>query len=86
MEPRPESHREASPILQLRSPRVCKQQERVVGFEDAPNREGNRRGWNAEGIGPSEIEVKGEDEKEESDSIASPIPVRVQLVTKCYQR
>ncbi|GKE77454.1 hypothetical protein Tco_1543574 [Tanacetum coccineum] len=58
MEPRPEPRREATPTLRLRSPGVRRQRERVVGFEDAPNREGNRRGRNAEGIRPSEIEAR----------------------------
>ncbi|GJZ89444.1 hypothetical protein Tco_0661226 [Tanacetum coccineum] len=44
MKPRPEPRKEATPTLQLRSPMVCRQQERVVGFEDAPNKEGNKRG------------------------------------------
>ncbi|GJW29235.1 reverse transcriptase domain-containing protein [Tanacetum coccineum] len=35
-----------------------RQRERVVGFEEAPNREGSRRGRNAEGIRPSEIEAR----------------------------
>ncbi|GJZ61536.1 hypothetical protein Tco_0617673, partial [Tanacetum coccineum] len=47
MEPRPEPRREATPTLRLRSPVVRKQRERVMGFEDAPNREGNKRGRNA---------------------------------------
>ncbi|GKD66905.1 reverse transcriptase domain-containing protein, partial [Tanacetum coccineum] len=58
MEPRHEPRREATPTLWLRSPGVRKQQERVMGFEDAPNREGNMRGRNAEGIRPSEIEAR----------------------------
>ncbi|GJW55825.1 reverse transcriptase domain-containing protein [Tanacetum coccineum] len=58
MEPRPEPHREATPTLRLRSPKVRRQRERVVGFEEAPNREGNRRGRNVEGIRPSEIEAR----------------------------
>nr|GEW47232.1 transposon Ty3-G Gag-Pol polyprotein [Tanacetum cinerariifolium] len=57
MEPRPEPRREATPTLRLRSPRVRRQRERVVRFKDAPNREGNRRGRNAEGIRPLEIEA-----------------------------
>nr|GEY75237.1 hypothetical protein [Tanacetum cinerariifolium] len=61
MEPRPEPHREATPTLRTRSPMVRRQQERVVGFEEAPNMEGNRRGRNAECIKPSEIEAR-EDE------------------------
>nr|GEX65370.1 hypothetical protein [Tanacetum cinerariifolium] len=58
MEPRLESRRKATPTLRLRSPRVLRQPERVVGFEDALNREGNRRGRNAEGIRPSKIEAR----------------------------
>ncbi|GKC95208.1 hypothetical protein Tco_1160650 [Tanacetum coccineum] len=61
MEPRPEPNREATPTLRLRSLVVRRQQERVVGFEEAPNREGSRRGRNAKGIRPSEIETR-EDE------------------------
>ncbi|GKD95152.1 hypothetical protein Tco_1374989 [Tanacetum coccineum] len=49
---------EATPTLRLRSLGVRRQRERVVGFEDAPNREGNRRGRNAEGFRPSEIEAR----------------------------
>ncbi|GJY54158.1 hypothetical protein Tco_0445822 [Tanacetum coccineum] len=48
---------ETTPTLWLRSPGVRRQRERVVGFEDAPNREGNRRGRNVEGIRPLEIEA-----------------------------
>ncbi|GKB84305.1 hypothetical protein Tco_0956577 [Tanacetum coccineum] len=55
---RPEPRMEATPTLRLRSPRVRRQRERVVGFEDAPNNEGNRRGRNVEGIRPSEIEAR----------------------------
>ncbi|GJV54899.1 hypothetical protein Tco_1455904 [Tanacetum coccineum] len=58
MEPRPEPRREATPILQLSSFMVRRQRERVMGFEDAPNREGNRRGRNAEGFRPLEIEAR----------------------------
>ncbi|GKC67370.1 hypothetical protein Tco_1099968 [Tanacetum coccineum] len=54
----PEPRRETTPTLWLRSPRVRRQRERVVGFEDAPNREGNRRGMNVEGIRPLKIEAK----------------------------
>ncbi|GKA18803.1 hypothetical protein Tco_0698718 [Tanacetum coccineum] len=49
MEPRPEPRTKATLTLRLRSPGVRRQRERVVRFEDAPNREGNRRGRNAEG-------------------------------------
>ncbi|GJR53467.1 hypothetical protein Tco_1403988 [Tanacetum coccineum] len=38
MEPRPEPNREVTPTLQLRSLVVLRQQERVVGFEKAPDR------------------------------------------------
>ncbi|GJZ44030.1 hypothetical protein Tco_0591285 [Tanacetum coccineum] len=58
MKPRPEPRREATLTLQLRSPGVRRQRERVMGFKDAPNREGNRRGRNAEGIRPSEIKAR----------------------------
>ncbi|GKE89486.1 hypothetical protein Tco_1566961 [Tanacetum coccineum] len=61
MEPRPEANREANPTLRPRSPVVRKQRERVVGFEEAPNREGSRGGRNAEGIRLSKIEAR-EDE------------------------
>ncbi|GJT74823.1 hypothetical protein Tco_1041548 [Tanacetum coccineum] len=50
IEPRLEPLREATSTLWLRSPRIRKQQERVVGFENAPNEEGNRRRRNAKGI------------------------------------
>nr|GEX16231.1 hypothetical protein [Tanacetum cinerariifolium] len=59
MEPRSEPHGEATPTLRLRFPRVHRQRERVVGFEDASTSEGNRRGRNAEGIGPLETEARG---------------------------
>ncbi|GKF97625.1 hypothetical protein Tco_0293446, partial [Tanacetum coccineum] len=49
MEPKPEPHREATQTIRPRSPVVRKQRERVMGFEEAPNREGSRRGRNAEG-------------------------------------
>ncbi|GJT42130.1 reverse transcriptase domain-containing protein [Tanacetum coccineum] len=58
MEPRTEPRRESTPTLWLRSLGVRRQRERVVGFEDVPNREGNMRGRNAEGIRPSEIEAR----------------------------
>ncbi|GJR70125.1 reverse transcriptase domain-containing protein [Tanacetum coccineum] len=58
MEPRPEPNWEATLTLRLRSPMVRRQRERVVGFEEAPNREGSRRGRNAEGIRPSEIKTR----------------------------
>ncbi|GJV81943.1 hypothetical protein Tco_1517813 [Tanacetum coccineum] len=58
IEPRPEPNYEATPTLRPRSPVVRRKQERVVGFKEAPNREGSRRGRNAEGIRPLEIEAK----------------------------
>ncbi|GJS56666.1 reverse transcriptase domain-containing protein, partial [Tanacetum coccineum] len=54
MEPRPERTREVTPPLRTRSPRVRRQRERVVGFEEVPNREISRIGRNVEGKGPSE--------------------------------
>nr|GFD49013.1 hypothetical protein [Tanacetum cinerariifolium] len=42
--------------LQPRSPGVCRQQERVVCFEEAPNKEWSRIGRNAKGSRPSEID------------------------------
>ncbi|GJX08003.1 putative reverse transcriptase domain-containing protein [Tanacetum coccineum] len=58
IEPRPEPFRKATSTLWLRSPGIYKQQERVVGFENAPNEEGNRRRRNAEGIRSSKIEAR----------------------------
>ncbi|GKE47403.1 hypothetical protein Tco_1478661 [Tanacetum coccineum] len=49
MEPRPEPNREATPTLRPRSHVVRRQRERVVGFEEAPNKEGSRRGRNIKG-------------------------------------
>ncbi|GJT75264.1 hypothetical protein Tco_1041989 [Tanacetum coccineum] len=70
MEPRLEPRRETAPTLRLRSPRVRRQRERVVGFEDAPNREGNRRGMNAKGIRPSKIEAReGENKRVDLPSL-----------------
>ncbi|GJU26261.1 reverse transcriptase domain-containing protein [Tanacetum coccineum] len=54
MEPRPERTREVTPPLHTRSPRVLRQREKVVGFEEAPNREGSRTRKNTEGNRPSE--------------------------------
>ncbi|GKB02091.1 reverse transcriptase domain-containing protein [Tanacetum coccineum] len=58
MEPRTDPRREATSALRLRSHVVRRQRQRVVGFEDAPNREGNKRGRNAEGFRPLEIEAR----------------------------
>ncbi|GKB30083.1 hypothetical protein Tco_0869484 [Tanacetum coccineum] len=49
MEPRPERTREVTPPLRIRSPRVRRLHERVVGFKEALNREGSRIGWNTKG-------------------------------------
>ncbi|GKD98345.1 hypothetical protein Tco_1382242, partial [Tanacetum coccineum] len=53
MEPRPERTREVTPPLRTRSPRVHRQRERVVGFEEALNRERSRIGRYIEGNEPS---------------------------------
>ncbi|GJS86304.1 hypothetical protein Tco_0752845 [Tanacetum coccineum] len=58
MEPRPRPTRETTPPFQPRSPGVRRQGERVVGFEEAPNREGSRPGRNAEGSRPSKIATR----------------------------
>ncbi|GKB07086.1 hypothetical protein Tco_0835319 [Tanacetum coccineum] len=63
MEPRPEPNKEATPTLRLRYTMVRSQRERVVEFEEASNREGSRRGRNAEGIRPSEIETREDENK-----------------------
>nr|GEZ59427.1 hypothetical protein [Tanacetum cinerariifolium] len=66
MEPRPEPRREATSTLWLRSPRVRRKRERVVVFEDAPKREGKKRGRNAKGSRPLETEAMGGENKGES--------------------
>ncbi|GJZ77273.1 reverse transcriptase domain-containing protein [Tanacetum coccineum] len=58
MEPRPKPNREATLTLLPRSLVVRRQQERVVGFEEAPNKEGSRGGRNAKGIRILEIEAR----------------------------
>ncbi|GKE79935.1 hypothetical protein Tco_1549935, partial [Tanacetum coccineum] len=58
MGPRLEPDREATLTLWIRSLGVLRQRERVMGFKDAPNREGNMRGRNAEGIRLSEVEAR----------------------------
>ncbi|GKC48285.1 hypothetical protein Tco_1066007 [Tanacetum coccineum] len=58
MEPRPEQNRETTPPLRMRSPRVRRQRERVVGLEEAPNREGGRIKRNVKGGGPSELKAR----------------------------
>ncbi|GJW32378.1 hypothetical protein Tco_0052410 [Tanacetum coccineum] len=52
MEPRPTRAREATPIPQAGSSRVRIQKERVVEFEDAPNREGSKVERNDKGGRP----------------------------------
>ncbi|GJZ39628.1 hypothetical protein Tco_0586191 [Tanacetum coccineum] len=46
--------REVTPPLRTRSPRVHRQRERVVGFEEAPNREESKSRRNTKGNKPSE--------------------------------
>ncbi|GJW63989.1 hypothetical protein Tco_0115873 [Tanacetum coccineum] len=58
MKPRPERTREVTPPLCMRSPRVRRQRERVVGFEEAPNKEGSRTRRNTEGNRPSKAEAE----------------------------
>ncbi|GJZ20203.1 hypothetical protein Tco_0556793 [Tanacetum coccineum] len=58
MEPRPERAREVTPPLRMRSPRDRRQRERVVGFEETPNRERGRIRGNTEGSGPLEARVE----------------------------
>ncbi|GJV94060.1 hypothetical protein Tco_1541873 [Tanacetum coccineum] len=57
MEPRPRPTRETIPPLRPRSPGVRRQRERVVGFEEAPNKERTRAGRNVEGSRPLEIDA-----------------------------
>ncbi|GJW91109.1 hypothetical protein Tco_0168662 [Tanacetum coccineum] len=58
MKPRPERTREVTPPLCTRSPRVRRQRERVVGFEEALNKEGSRTRRNTEGNRPSKAEAE----------------------------
>ncbi|GKB69533.1 hypothetical protein Tco_0930945 [Tanacetum coccineum] len=58
METRPGPTRETTLPLRPRSPRVRRQRERVVGFEEAPNREGSMPGRNAEGSRPSRLKQR----------------------------
>ncbi|GJS74242.1 hypothetical protein Tco_0707083 [Tanacetum coccineum] len=58
MEPRPRPTRENTIPLRSRSLGARRQRERVVGFEEAPNREGSRAGRNAEGNRPLEIKAR----------------------------
>nr|GEV73474.1 putative ribonuclease H-like domain-containing protein [Tanacetum cinerariifolium] len=76
MEPRLEQTREVTPPLRTRSPRARRQRERVVGFEEAPNRERSRSGRNIEGNGPLEAGA-GENERQETN-----LPPLLQLTWK----
>ncbi|GKC30745.1 hypothetical protein Tco_1038039 [Tanacetum coccineum] len=58
MEPRPEQTREVTPPIRMRSPRVRRQGERVVGFKEVSNREGSRTRKNTEGNKPSKAGAK----------------------------
>nr|GEV07430.1 reverse transcriptase domain-containing protein [Tanacetum cinerariifolium] len=49
MDSRPARTKEVTPTLRTRSPTVHRQRERVVGFEEVPNREGSRTERNTEG-------------------------------------
>ncbi|GKF15969.1 hypothetical protein Tco_0057431 [Tanacetum coccineum] len=55
MEPRPERVRETTPVLRFRSPRARRQRERVVKFEEVPNKEWGMVERNSEGGRPSEL-------------------------------
>ncbi|GJY18362.1 hypothetical protein Tco_0389853 [Tanacetum coccineum] len=52
MEPRPIRNRESTPVLSMRSPRARRQRERMVDFEDIPNRYGSMVERNFEGRRP----------------------------------
>nr|GEW17964.1 reverse transcriptase domain-containing protein [Tanacetum cinerariifolium] len=54
MEPRHVRVRETTPVIRIRSLRARRQRERVVEFEDTPNRDGSRVERNPEGRRPSE--------------------------------
>ncbi|GJW19096.1 hypothetical protein Tco_0026532 [Tanacetum coccineum] len=54
MKPRPVRIRETTPVLRKGSPRARRQRERVVEFEDAPNRDEGRVERNSKGRRPSE--------------------------------
>ncbi|GJZ64322.1 hypothetical protein Tco_0620743 [Tanacetum coccineum] len=75
MEPRPERSRKVTPSLRMRSPRVCRQRERVVRFEEAPNMERSRIRRNIEGNGPS----KAKQEENESREMNLPPLLAVHL-------
>ncbi|GJW83696.1 hypothetical protein Tco_0156841 [Tanacetum coccineum] len=58
IEPRPTRAQETTIVPQVASLRIRRQRERVVEFEDAPNREGSRIKRNTEGGRPSERRVE----------------------------
>ncbi|GJX09717.1 hypothetical protein Tco_0199576 [Tanacetum coccineum] len=58
IELRPEPNREATSTLRSRSSMVLRERERVVRFEETSNMERSRRGRNAKGVRPTEIEAK----------------------------
>ncbi|GJZ70257.1 hypothetical protein Tco_0633807 [Tanacetum coccineum] len=76
MEPRPERTREITPPLRTRSPRVRRQCERIVGFEEAPNRERSRIRRNVEGNGPSEAGAEENERREINHPPTFGIPLR----------
>ncbi|GJT43202.1 reverse transcriptase domain-containing protein [Tanacetum coccineum] len=59
MEPRPVRIKETTSVLCMGSFRTQRQRERVVEFEDAPNREGGRVERNSKGGRPSDLGVDG---------------------------
>ncbi|GKG05777.1 hypothetical protein Tco_0325863, partial [Tanacetum coccineum] len=61
--------REVTLPLRTRSPRVRRQHERVVGFEEVSNREGSRTGRNTEGNRPSEAGVEENGRREMNRSL-----------------
>ncbi|GKC60248.1 hypothetical protein Tco_1087846 [Tanacetum coccineum] len=64
MEPRPERTREITPPLRTRSPRVRRQCERIVWFEEASNRERSIIRRNVKGNGPSEAGAEENERRE----------------------
>ncbi|GJY04733.1 hypothetical protein Tco_0370673 [Tanacetum coccineum] len=58
MEPRTVRVREATHVLQTRSPRARRHRGRVIEFEEAPNRDGSRVEIESEGRRPLERRVK----------------------------
>nr|GEX80226.1 reverse transcriptase domain-containing protein [Tanacetum cinerariifolium] len=84
MEPRPEPNREAALTLRPRSLVVRRQRESVVGFKEAPNMEGSRRGRNAEDTYEdlrTELEYFSEDYDEEQEMEPRPEPNREAALT-----